>query len=76
MPDADVVVWRYATKQGVFVAVINTGLGPEEKMVTLDVGVLGGETLRDLVTGERVRARNGAIALQLPPVCTTSWRVQ
>lgn len=75
-PDPEVVVRRYSTDRGVFVAVLNTGLGPEEKTVSLDVGALGGRTLRDLVTGERMAARDGAVELRVPPVCLRSWRLE
>lgn len=71
-----VVVRRYMTERGVFVGVINTGLGLEEKTVSLDAGAFGGARLLSLVTAERVNARTAAIALRLPPVCLRSWRVE
>ncbi len=74
--DPEVVIRRYETEQGVFLAVINTGLGPEAKTLSLDAGALGGRRLRDLVTGRRLVARNGAIRLQVPPVCLRAFGVQ
>lgn len=63
-------------ERGVFVAVINTGLGLEKKTVSLNVGGLGGARLLSLVTCERVKARNATIALPLPPMRLRSPRVE
>ncbi len=74
--DPEVVIRRYETEQGVFLAVINTGLGPEVKALSLDTDALGGGRLCDLVTGERLAARDGDIDLQLPPVCLRAFTIQ
>jgi hypothetical protein len=71
--DAQVVVRRYDTAKGTYVAVINTGLGLEGKTVALDTRAVGGRTLRNLVTGEEVRGER--LTLKLPPVSLTAWSV-
>lgn len=65
--DPAVVVRRYDTEKGTYLAVINTGLGPESKPVQLDTSVLGGRTLRNLVTGETLQAGD-RLSLTLEPV--------
>ncbi|MCE5216242.1 hypothetical protein LLH03_04330, partial [bacterium] len=69
--DPEVVVRRYDTTKGTYLAVINTGLGPESKPVQLDTAVLGGHTLRNLVTGETLQA-DGRLSLTLEPVSLTA----
>ena len=72
--DPEVVVRRYNTSQGVFLAVINTGLGPQNKTTQLAPRALGGRALRNLVTGEQLRGTD-RLTLTLPPVSLTAWRV-
>lgn len=72
--DPQVVVRRYDTAKGIFLAVINTGLGPENKEVQLDAKALGGRTVRNLVTG--VETRGGErLGLTLEPVSLTALYV-
>ncbi|MCE5236900.1 hypothetical protein LLH23_00225 [bacterium] len=70
--DPQVVVRRYDTSQGVYLAVINTGLGPQGKTIQLDPRALGGRALRNLVTGEQ-RQGTDRLTLTVPPVSLTSW---
>lgn len=65
--DPQVVVRRYDTPKAIYLAVINTGLGPQTKTVQLDTRALGGRVARNLATGEEIRGQE-RLTLILEPV--------
>jgi hypothetical protein len=71
--DGRIVVRRYRTEVGTYLAVINTALGPEPIAVSLDPDALGGKRLRNLVSGTAIELPAG---LTLPPVSLTAWRLE
>ncbi|OGV74200.1 MAG: hypothetical protein A3K19_08845 [Lentisphaerae bacterium RIFOXYB12_FULL_65_16] len=70
-----VVVRRYDTDKGIYLAVINTGQGLEPVRVELATDVLGGTALRDLVTGGSLSGADGRLVLTLAPVSLTAFAV-
>lgn len=70
----DVVVRRYDTANGIYLALIHKGLGPADATVTLTREIAGGAVVHNLVTGERITIGAGT-ELHLPPVSLTSLQV-
>ena len=71
----EVVVRRYDTPKGTYLAVINTGLGPQAKVVSLKASAIGGRVARNLVTGKTLQSEND-IRITLPPVSLTALRIE
>lgn len=74
--DPGVVIRRCDTPKGVYLAVINTGLAEKPAKVTIPAEGLGGGTLRNLSTGERLKAADGAFATTALPVSLQAFKVE
>jgi len=71
----DIVVRRYDTPKGIYLGVINKGLGPAATQARLRTDLIGGRAIRNLVTGERL-AGEDAVSMTLEAMSLTALRVQ
>ncbi|MHB8996556.1 MAG: hypothetical protein ACYC63_15025 [Armatimonadota bacterium] len=73
--DPQIVVRQYETARGTYLAVINTGLGPQSKTVQLRLPAMRAGKVRNLATGEQMLCDKDTIMLKLEPVSLTALYV-